>query len=141
MTDDYVVYPTGDVDLATWLSLRDDWYTVIDEYRPARLVVDMAAVDFIDSSGLQLLVTVLKRQRGHGGTVAVVNASPTTQKVMRLTGIDTLVPVTLRTMPTTPPVTSGTAEGDPAGPGAAQILVPRGNGTARDASDVPAAPT
>lgn len=48
------------------------------------LIVDMAEVKFMDSSGLGALVGCLKMM-GPGGQMEIVNASPAVLKVLKLT--------------------------------------------------------
>jgi len=57
------------------------------------LVVDLSAVPFIDSSGLGVLVTTLKRVREVGGTLDVVAAAPRVLKVFAITGLDVVIPL------------------------------------------------
>jgi anti-anti-sigma factor len=54
-----------------------------------RLVVDLSAVTFLDSAGLAMLVTALKRARQQGGDVKLVwPANENTQRILRLTRFD-----------------------------------------------------
>jgi anti-sigma B factor antagonist len=57
------------------------------------IVVDLAAVGFIDSTGLGVLVTTLKHVRESGGTLDVVVSSPRVLKVFALTGLDVVIPL------------------------------------------------
>lgn len=93
MVQECLVQPSGDFDISQADVLRAQWYALLEAQRPARFVVDLAAVDFLDSSGLNVLVGVAKRQRNHGGTLAVINASWQAQRLMRLTEIDTIADV------------------------------------------------
>jgi anti-anti-sigma factor len=55
----------------------------------SRLVVDLSNVSFLDSAGLAMLVTVLKRARQEGGDVKLVwPTSENTQRILRLTRFD-----------------------------------------------------
>ncbi len=51
------------------------------------LVVDLTAVDFLDSTGLGVLVKALKRIREHDGRLAVVATSERIAKIFRITGL------------------------------------------------------
>lgn len=55
------------------------------------LVVDLSAVDFIDSTGLGVLVTTLKHVRESGGTLDVVVVAPRVRKVFGITGLDHVI--------------------------------------------------
>lgn len=53
-----------------------------------RLVVDLADVQFIDSTGLGMLLSVLREVEHAGGSMAVVCANPTVLRLFAITGTD-----------------------------------------------------
>ena len=57
------------------------------------LVIDLAEVSFIDSTGLGVLVQALKHTREAQGRLDVVVASPRVLKVLGLTGLDVVIPL------------------------------------------------
>ena len=93
VSGDCVFRPVGDVDLAVAASLRSEWYAVIDERLPARVVVDLRDVTFMDSSGLSVLAGVAKRQLARGGSVAVCNPAPQVAKIMTISGLNRSVKI------------------------------------------------
>ncbi len=56
-----------------------------------RLVVDLAAVAFIDSSGLSALLTASAEARRAGGAVALVIADGEPPSIFRFRGVDRLL--------------------------------------------------
>ncbi|WP_423143000.1 STAS domain-containing protein [Parablastomonas sp. CN1-191] len=54
-----------------------------------RLVLDMSQVQFVDSTGLGVLVSLLK-QMGEGGRIAVVGAAPGVRRLFQITRLDSL---------------------------------------------------
>jgi anti-sigma B factor antagonist len=76
----------GDLDAATASQLRECLVEVIDE--GARVVIDMEALDFLDSAGLGILVGGLKRARTHGGELELVCSSSAVLKPIEITGLD-----------------------------------------------------
>jgi anti-sigma B factor antagonist len=76
----------GDLDLATAPDLRETLIEVIDE--GARIVIDMVAVEFLDSAGLGILVGGLKRARSRGGDLELVCSNSEVLKPLELTGLD-----------------------------------------------------
>ena len=76
----------GDLDLVTAPDLRECLVKVIDE--GARIVVDLEAVDFLDSAGLGILVGGLKRARTKGGELELVCTSQDVLKPLEITGLD-----------------------------------------------------
>ncbi|HKG65297.1 MAG TPA: STAS domain-containing protein [Solirubrobacteraceae bacterium] len=76
----------GDLDAATASQLRECLVEVIDE--GTRIVIDMEALDFLDSAGLGILVGGLKRARTYGGELELVCSSSAVLKPIEITGLD-----------------------------------------------------
>lgn len=57
------------------------------------LIVDLARVKFIDSTGLSVLVGGVKQMRERGGALAVVCADESIQRVFRVSGLDRILAV------------------------------------------------
>jgi anti-anti-sigma factor len=51
------------------------------EAGPANIILDLGAIDFVDSSGLGALVQLVKKATGEGGTVQLVTNPRVTQTV------------------------------------------------------------
>jgi anti-anti-sigma factor len=80
-----VVAPTGAVDLATAPQFGNAVFEAVAD-RPARLIIDLTAVDFLASMGLTVL---LKARRDLGtGTVLRVVATGTARRAIDVTGLD-----------------------------------------------------
>jgi anti-sigma B factor antagonist len=77
----------GDLDLSTAPQLRESLVEVIDG-GSRRIVIDMEALDFLDSAGLGILVGGLKRARTHGGELELVCSSRAVLKPIEITGLD-----------------------------------------------------
>jgi anti-sigma B factor antagonist len=56
-----------------------------------RVVVDLRAVDFIDSSGLGALIGGLKSARQQGGDLRIVDAGDQVRAVLKLTNLDRIL--------------------------------------------------
>ncbi|HEV2088644.1 MAG TPA: STAS domain-containing protein, partial [Cryptosporangiaceae bacterium] len=54
----------------------------------SKIVVDMEAVDFLDSSGLGVLIGGLKTARLAGGRFTLVCTQPKILKIFRVTGLE-----------------------------------------------------
>ena len=77
----------GEVDVATAPRLREHVIDLVaDGHR--RIVVDIEGVEFLDSTGLGVLVGALKRVRSHGGELELVCTRPRILKVFEVTGLD-----------------------------------------------------
>jgi anti-sigma B factor antagonist len=90
--DRTVLSVRGELDLYSSPSLRDRVLAAADE-GDRRLVIDLSAVPFMDSSGLGVIVGCLKRVRESGGDLALVTmpGSPPS-KLLSLTGLDRAIP-------------------------------------------------
>lgn len=65
----------------------------IERNIPQRCVLDFKGVDFMDSSGIALLLNINKRIRGIGGSLSVENVKKQPMKVMRASAIDKILNV------------------------------------------------
>lgn len=77
----------GDVDLASAPALRQQLADMTEE-SPSFLIIDVSDLDFIDSTGLGVLVGTLRRLRGNGGDVRLAAARPGIARVFSVTGLD-----------------------------------------------------
>ena len=82
----------GDLDLTTAPRLREQLIQVIVDGQP-RLVVDLESVDFVDSTGLGVLVGLLKRARSQGGDLRLVSTRSGLIKILELTALDRAFPL------------------------------------------------
>jgi anti-sigma B factor antagonist len=82
-----IVALDGEVDVYTAPALRERLIEA-SESGCETVVVDMRDVDFIDSSGLGVLVSALKRVREHDGQLRIVTAKEPILKIFRITGLD-----------------------------------------------------
>jgi anti-sigma B factor antagonist len=82
----------GEVDLYTAPSLRERLVSVIDA-GATRVLVNLAEVGFMDSSGLGVLVGGLKHAKERGGELALVCVDGPVLKVLMITGLDKVFPI------------------------------------------------
>ena len=82
-----VVAASGEIDVAAAPALRDRLGSLVDE-GTHRIVVDLEGVDFIDSTGLGVLVGAVRRARGADGDVRLVCTNSRLLKVFGVTGLD-----------------------------------------------------
>lgn len=90
--DRTVVSVVGEVDIASAGALDAVLSEAIASGR-SDLVVDLAEVGFLDSTGLGVLVKALKRTREAGGSLTVATESERVLKVIRITGLDAVIPL------------------------------------------------
>jgi len=76
----------GEVDVYTAPRFREQLVDLVAQGR-RRIIVDLEAVDFLDSTGLGVLVGGLKRLRSHDGELLLVCTQARILKVFEITGL------------------------------------------------------
>ena len=84
-TDDgHLVVVSGEVDMSCAARLAE----CLVQFANGNVIVDLSAVDFIDSSGLAALVAAHKRITQRGDQLVVHGMSSMALRVMEITGLD-----------------------------------------------------
>ena len=81
-----VLAVTGEVDVYTAPRLRERLVELVTEGK-RKIVVNLEGVDFLDSTGLGVLVGGLKRLRSNDGDMSLVSTQPRILKVFEITGL------------------------------------------------------
>lgn len=85
---DYTVLEVGgEVDVYTAPTLREKIVSLVDSGSKA-IIVDLTHVEFLDSTGLGVLVGGMKRLKAVGGNFALVCDQEKLLKIFRITGLD-----------------------------------------------------
>lgn len=82
-----VIDVKGEVDLHTAPQLRERLLSHIEQGH-RRIVLNLEPLAFIDSTGLGVLVSGLKRLRTHDGELALAAPHDPVKKVLTITGLD-----------------------------------------------------
>jgi anti-sigma B factor antagonist len=90
--DRTVVVVGGEIDVYTAPKLREQLIDLVSSGN-YQLVVDMEGVDFLDSTGLGVLVGGLKRVRAHDGSLRLVCSQERILKIFRITGLTKVFPI------------------------------------------------
>jgi anti-sigma B factor antagonist len=87
-TDDdlTVINVEGEIDVYTAPKLREKLIDLVNKEK-YHLLVDMEKVEFLDSTGLGVLVGGLKRVRAHDGSLELVCTQERILKIFRITGL------------------------------------------------------
>ena len=83
----------GDVDHHTAKFIRGEIDKAIFYYRPKVALLNVGSVDFMDSSGLGLILGRYTSVREVGGVLKIVNPSKEVEKILSLAGIERLIPI------------------------------------------------
>jgi anti-sigma B factor antagonist len=84
--DHVIIEVSGEIDVYTAPKLRECITGLVDEGH-RKLVVDLEKVEFMDSTGLGVLVGGLKRVRTHEGSLELVCTQERLLKIFRITGL------------------------------------------------------
>ena len=87
-----VVRMEGSCDLATAPRLRQTLQPLtppdVDE-----VVLDVSALEFIDSTGLGVVLGAMRRLREGGGTLRIAGANGIVRRVLEITDLDKVIPL------------------------------------------------
>jgi len=84
--DTAVLGLAGEVDVANVAQVREAALELLAR-GVKRLVVDLSATEYMDSSGLGTLVGLLKRLKETGGEIAIAGARPRVRRLFEITGL------------------------------------------------------
>lgn len=90
--DVVVIQVAGEVDATSAGLLREALTVAMSEGTP-RLVADLSQVDFMDSTGLGVLVGRLKAVRQLGGSLHCVVTAERVQRIFNATGLERVIPL------------------------------------------------
>ena len=97
-----VVRASGDIDLTTAPRLREQLVKLVVGGQP-RVVLDLEAVDFVDSTGLGVIDGLLKRTRSQGGDLRLVSTRSGLRKILEMTALDQALPLAATVQEVTDP--------------------------------------
>jgi anti-sigma B factor antagonist len=87
-----VVGVKGEIDVYTAPKLREKLIELVSE-GTYDVVVDLENVDFLDSTGLGVLVGALKRVKAHDGSLSLVCTQDKILKIFKITGLTKVFPI------------------------------------------------
>lgn len=82
LAEDGALVLVGEIDTYTAPELQHSLVAL-----PDRCVVDLAAVSFIDSSGLRVIVEAHSRRRERGGGMTLRSPSPSVERLLEISGV------------------------------------------------------
>lgn len=83
-----IVNLAGEIDLRSSPNLRTELLQ-LSERKPARVIINLEGVNYVDSSGVGTLVEFKRRsERGGGGRVVLVGLQPRVRSVFEITKLD-----------------------------------------------------
>ena len=84
---------TGEIDHQSAKSVRLEIDRSIYFYRAKDVVIDLSGVSFMDSSGLGLILGRYAHVKEAGGVLKVLDPSSGAERVLRLAGAESIIPI------------------------------------------------
>jgi len=81
------VHLAGELDHRVAADVRHELDRLIDETRVRRLVFDVSRLEFMDSSGIGLIIGRYKRLSRRGGSVAVADPDQRIDRLFQMSGV------------------------------------------------------
>ena len=88
-----VIHVGGEIDHHSAVRVRTEIDERIIAERPSRVLLELSAVDFMDSSGLGLIMGRFALLKKFGGTLSILDPSPAVMKMIRLAGMDRMLTI------------------------------------------------
>lgn len=85
--DAEIVHVDGEIDLRTSPQLRTRLLQIV-ERKPARLIVDLTRVGYMDSSGVGTMVEIKRMVERRGGAMVLAGLQPRVRGVFEITQLD-----------------------------------------------------
>lgn len=82
----YEIQLLGELDMSTAPQLREELARLASD-GATQVTVDLSELQFVDSTGLSVLIGGLKRLREQGGDMALRSPTPGTRRVLEITGL------------------------------------------------------
>jgi anti-sigma B factor antagonist len=82
----YEVRLLGELDMSTAPQLREELLRLASN-GATQVTVDLSELQFVDSTGLSVLIAGLRRLRERGGDMALRSPTPGTLRVLEITGL------------------------------------------------------
>jgi anti-sigma B factor antagonist len=87
-----VVTATGELDLYTAPRLQAALAGLLRD-QADRVTVDLSGVEFCDSTGMNVLLSAMKRLKEQGGALELAAPRPAVKRILQVTGLDTVFTV------------------------------------------------
>ena len=84
---------SGDIDHHSAKNVRDAVDDLMRKNNPAELELDLSAVEFMDSSGLGLVLGRYKKQTDMGGKMKILNPTRRIMQILQLAGVEKIIKI------------------------------------------------
>lgn len=83
----WIVEPSGDIDIASAMQLKETLNNVFEK-KEQEIVLDFKQLDYIDSTGLGIIIGAYGRMKESGKRINIINPKANIQKLLTITGLD-----------------------------------------------------
>ena len=90
LTDGMVALLSGEIDYSRAPDLRRQLMAIVAQKKPVRLVLDLSAVPYMDSSGVATLIELLQAQRRAKGRLILCNLQPKVRGIFEIARLTTV---------------------------------------------------
>jgi len=88
-----IVTLCGELDIASAPDLRERLLAILCRQTPGLLILDLARLEFIDSSGIAVLVNTERRARLLGWSLVLVAPQAPVSRILHICGLEQLFPI------------------------------------------------
>jgi len=81
------IKPIGEVDIYTSPELKNQIFSLIEE-RNNDIIIDCESLDYIDSTGLGVLMSIYKKMQENSLNLEIINLKPNIYKLFDITGLN-----------------------------------------------------
>ncbi len=85
--NEWIVKPIGEVDIYTSADFKNTLLSLIEE-KNTDINIVCTSLDYIDSTGLGVLISVLKQMKESDTTIIITDIKPSIKKLLELTSLD-----------------------------------------------------
>jgi len=78
---------SGEIDIYNAPELKDNMLKLIEENK-GDILIDCADLKYIDSTGLGVLISALRRVKEYNGKITIKNLKPYIYRIFAITGLD-----------------------------------------------------
>jgi anti-sigma B factor antagonist len=80
----------GEIDLHSSPDLRSVLLEMLEHHKPARLILNLSQVPYMDSSAIAVLVESLQKLRKTGGKILLTNLQPRVKSLLEIARLDSI---------------------------------------------------
>lgn len=88
--DSWIVEVSGELDVSCADILKDELNNRIDE-KFSDVILDMSELQYIDSTGVGVIVGIMKKLKVGEKNISLINAKDNVKKIFKITGLDQII--------------------------------------------------